>query len=77
MEMIVQLETSKFEDCKKEPISFAQDSVKTCDPFSIQQKNPSRQTFLIGNFCSDFFVQFPVGAKIIFTFEIFSCFSKV
>ena len=32
MEMIVQLETSKFEDCKKEPISFAQDSVKTCDP---------------------------------------------
>ena len=29
MEKIVELETSKFEDCMKEPISFNQDSVKT------------------------------------------------
>ena len=31
MEKIVELETSRFEDCKKEPISFDQDSVKTGD----------------------------------------------
>ena len=41
MEMFVQLKTSKFEDCKKEPISFDQDSVKTCDCyFFVPQKQP-------------------------------------
>ena len=30
-EKIFELETSKFEECKKEPISFDQDSVKTGD----------------------------------------------
>ena len=45
--------------------------------FSIQLKILIRRTFLIGNFCSDFFlVHFPFGAQIIFSFEIFSCFSK-
>ena len=37
----------------------------------------SDQTFLIGNFCSDFLVHFPFGAQIVFSFEVFSCFSKV
>ena len=47
MEMIVQLETSKFEDCKKEPISFVQDSVKTCDcHFSVPQKQPFKSVSL-------------------------------
>ena len=31
MEKIVEWETSKFEDCKKEPISFDQESIKTGD----------------------------------------------
>ena len=34
MKKIVELETSKFEDCKKKPISFDQDSVKTGECFS-------------------------------------------
>ena len=34
MEKIVELETSKFEDCKKKPSSFDQDSVKTGECFS-------------------------------------------
>ena len=47
MEMIVQLETSKFEDCKKEPISFVQDSVKTCDCyFPVPQKQPFKSVSL-------------------------------
>ena len=47
MEMIVQLETSKFEDCKKEPISFVQDSVKTCACcFSVLQKQPFKSVSL-------------------------------
>ena len=45
--MIVQLETSKFEDCKKEPISFVQDSVKRCDCyFSVPQKQPFKSVSL-------------------------------
>ena len=47
MEMIVQLETSKFEDCKKEPISFVQDSVKTCGCyFPVPQKQPFKSVSL-------------------------------
>ena len=53
MEMFVQLKTSKFEDCKKEPISFAihQDSVKTCDcycwgAFFVPQKQPFKSVGL-------------------------------
>ena len=47
MEMIVQLETSKFEDCKKECISFVQDSVKTCDCyFSVPQKQAFKSVSL-------------------------------
>ena len=47
MEMIVQLETSKFEDCKKKPISFVQDSVKTCDSyFSVPQKQAIKSVSL-------------------------------
>ena len=38
MEKIAELETSKFEDCKKEPILFDQDSAKTGDCyFSLPQ----------------------------------------
>ena len=45
--MIVQLETSKFEDCKKEPVSFSQDSVKTWDCyFSVPQKQPFKSVGL-------------------------------
>ena len=41
VEKIVQLETSKFEDYKKEAISFVQDSVKTCYCyFPVPQKQP-------------------------------------
>ena len=47
MEMIVQLETSKFEDCKKKPISFVQDSVKTCDSyFPVPQKQAIKSVSL-------------------------------
>ena len=47
MEMIVQLETSKFEDCKKEPTSFVRDSVKTCDCyFFIPQKQSFKSVSL-------------------------------
>ena len=47
MEMTVRLETSKFEDCKKEPISFVEDLVKTCDCyFSVPQKQPFKSVSL-------------------------------
>ena len=47
MEMIAQLETSKFEDCKNEPVSFVQNSVKTCDCyFSVPQKQPFKSVSL-------------------------------
>ena len=47
MEMIVQLETSKFDNCKKECISFVQDSVKTCDCyFSVPQKQAFKSVSL-------------------------------
>ena len=39
--------------------------------FSIQLKILIRQTFLIGNFCSDSLVHFPFGAQIIFSFELY------
>ena len=50
MEKIDELETSKFEDCTKEPISFDQDSVETDDCyFSVPQKQPFGSVSLSGS----------------------------